>query len=152
MEEFEHLRMLIDERTHRLDSNVQALRSLLDERYATQTKALDAAFAAAERAVTTALDSAEKAVNKAEVAAERRFESVNEFRAQLADQAGSFITRAEYDAKHEALGKQVDDLVRVMERGAGRARGVSAVTATLMTAGGLVVAIIVAVVTIIASR
>lgn len=83
-----------------------AMQSMLDERYQTQTKAVDAAFlaqqtamqtalTAAERAVATALLSAEKAVAKAEVAADKRFESVNEFRAQLADQANTFLSRSE---------------------------------------------------------
>ena len=42
-----------------------------------------------------ALQAAEKAVTKAELAAEKRFESVNEFRNQLKDQTGTFITRNE---------------------------------------------------------
>ena len=52
-------------------------------------------FKAQEQAVTFALQSAEKAVTKAELAAEKRFESVNEFRDQLKDQTGTFITRNE---------------------------------------------------------
>ena len=94
-------------------------RVLLDERYNTSVKALDAAFAsqqvamrtaleAAEKAVQVAMVSAEKAVTKAEVAAEKRFEAVNEFRAQLADQAASFPTRIEVDTRHTALVDKVD--------------------------------------------
>lgn len=52
-------------------------------------------FKAQEQAVAFALASAEKAVTKAELAAEKRFESVNEFRNQLKDQTGTFITRNE---------------------------------------------------------
>ena len=80
---------------------------ILDERYATQTKALDAAFKAAEQAVAVALSNAEKATAKAELAAERRFESVNEFRKALTDQTATFIPRAEYDAAHVALSDRV---------------------------------------------
>ena len=76
---------------------------ILDERYATQTKALDAAFKAAEQAVAVALANAEKATAKAEAASERRFEGVNEFRKALSDQTATFIPRAEYDAAHAAL-------------------------------------------------
>ena len=86
------------------------LRTMLDERYATQTKALDAAFVAqqtamrtalesAEKAVATAMIAAEKAVTKAETAAEKRFEAVNEFRGQLADQAAHFINRDEAEVR-----------------------------------------------------
>ena len=52
-------------------------------------------FRAQEQAVAFALQAAEKAVTKAELAAEKRFESVNEFRNQLKDQTGTFITRNE---------------------------------------------------------
>lgn len=61
-------------------------RRMLDERYATQTKALDAAF----------------------VATERRFEGVNEFRAQLADQAQNFMTRQEAGVRLDALSEKLD--------------------------------------------
>jgi len=90
------------------------MRAMLNERYETQTRAVDAAFiaqstamatalTAAERAVATALLSAEKAVAKAEAAADKRFESVNEFRGQLADQAASMITRAEAESRFAAI-------------------------------------------------
>lgn len=93
-----------------LNRRIMDLQSMLDERYQTQTKAVDAAFLAqqtamqtaltsAERAVQTALISAEKAVVKAEVSSEKRFEAVNEFRGQLADQASTFVSRAEADAR-----------------------------------------------------
>ena len=95
------------------------LKVLLAERYDTQTKAVSSAFlaqqtamqtalAAAERAVSTALLSAEKAVTKAEIAADKRFESVNEFRGQLADQVASFPTRNEVDTRLTALGEKLD--------------------------------------------
>jgi hypothetical protein len=80
---------------------------ILDERYATQTKALDAAFKAAEQAVAVALANAEKATAKAEAASNARFESVNEFRKALTDQTATFIPRAEYDAAHAALTDRV---------------------------------------------
>ena len=79
------------------------LSRLLDERYATQVKALDAAFVAAEKAVSVALDNAEKAVTKAEIANEKRFESVNEFRAQQSDIIRGFVSRDEYGTAHHAL-------------------------------------------------
>lgn len=90
-----------------LESELRALRVLLDERYATQTKALDAAFVAAEKAVATALTSAEKAVATAERANEKRFESVNEFRQALTDQAANFMPRTEYSTAHKALEDKV---------------------------------------------
>lgn len=108
----EHMQRQIDtqnrytERLHAEQANyfervISEYRTQLDERYATQTKALDAAFAAAKEAVTAALAAAETAVAKAEAAADRRFESVNEFRGQLADQSRTFITRDESLSRHD---------------------------------------------------
>ena len=96
-----------------VQQQIHDLKTLLDERYQTQTKALDAAFVASEKAVTTALGSAEKAVAKAETAAERRFEAVNEFRGQLADQAATFIGRSEAEARILGLAEKLEaDAVR----------------------------------------
>ncbi len=47
--------------------------------------------------------SVERAVSKAEAATEKRFEGVNEFRAQLSDQAARFITRDELQALESKL-------------------------------------------------
>jgi hypothetical protein len=104
-----------------LQKQLDDQRSLLDERYATQTKALDAAFKAAEQAVQTALASAEKAVTKAETAAERRFESVNEFRQTLTDQASTFITRAEAEVRFTAIAEKIDAAVERVDKTEGRA-------------------------------
>jgi hypothetical protein len=111
-------------------------RSLLDERYATQTKALDAAFKAAEQAVQTALASAEKAVTKAETAAERRFESVNEFRQTLTDQAATFITRAEAEVHFAALAEKLDALATRLDKTEGRSSGLNAGWVYLLAAVG----------------
>lgn len=127
------------------------LRLLLDERYSTQTKALDAAFKAAETAVGTALDSAEKAVSKAETAAEKRFESVNEFRAQLADQNASFLTRVEYNAKIEALEKQIDDLSKRAERGEGSSSGKNSMYGWIIAGVGMIASLVI-IMNIISSR
>ena len=104
------------------------LRAMLRERYETQTKAVDAAFAAQQTAMKTALDAAsaavavalgaaEKAVGKAENAAEKRFESINEFRGQLSDQASSFIARTEAEARLQALAEKIDaETIRTSEK------------------------------------
>ena len=71
-----------------LDQQFQDLRRQLDERFTSQGIALA----------------------KVETASERRFESVNEFRALVMDQQRTFITRAEFDAQHKALEDKLDDL------------------------------------------
>jgi hypothetical protein len=115
---------------------------LLDERYATQTRTLDATFAAQDKAVQAALTAAKEAAAKAEAAAEKRFESVNEFRAQLSDQANTFLPRTEYDAAHQSLSDKID--VGLETRAAEQARNAARIndlelrlTSRLDQAGGL---------------
>lgn len=98
-------------------------------------------------AVRTALASAEKAVEKANIAADKRFEGVNEFRGQLTDQAATFLSRAEYQAKHDALVSKVDDAVARLDRSQGKSMGVSGTVAMTLTLIGLVVAVLAVVVT-----
>jgi len=58
----------------------------------------------------TKINNIEKAVSLAHAAMEKRLEGMNEFRDQLRDQTGTFLTREAYEAKHELLEKQVDEL------------------------------------------
>jgi len=80
-----------------IDTQLDDLKRLLDERYVSQ-----------QREVLAALTSAEKAVTKAETAAEKRFESVNEFRGQLSDQANTFMPRPEGDIRINAVSEKID--------------------------------------------
>lgn len=96
--------------------------------------------------------SSDLAVGKAEVAIEKRFDAMNEFRAQLADQAAHFATREnietrftasdrEMGAAVEALRTRVEALERIMERSGGRGAGLNAGWGYL--AGGLSLIILV---------
>jgi uncharacterized tellurite resistance protein B-like protein len=149
------------------DTKMVALKELLDERYATQTKALDAAFVAAEKAVKTALDSAETAVRKAETANERRFETVDKFRIQLSDQIANFMTRTEasvridsisekLDLETSRLSKQLNELeLRVTSRldlSLGAKQGTTSTMATFIATTSVVIALIVATVSILSTR
>lgn len=84
----------------------------MDKRYEqrdqARQEALAAALAAAEKAVQAALAAADRAVSKAELAAERRFENVNEFRGQLADQASTFMPRTEAAVELANLREKID--------------------------------------------
>lgn len=80
---------------------------------------LEAKLTAMEKVVSAALSSSERAICKAEDAANKRFESVNEFRATLADNARQFMPRLEYEQAHrsmvdklDAYDKKMDDLKR----------------------------------------
>lgn len=90
-----------------------ALREIMDERDRLYTErddarklAVDAALAAAKEAVAAALLAADRAVSKVETANEKRFESVNEFRGQLADQAVTFMPRNEANIRFDGLAEK----------------------------------------------
>ena len=118
---FEAIEQRFEAKLKGMEAGIEDLKDMLQERYETQTKAIETAFirqetamqtalTAAEKAVQTALSSAEKAVDKAEVANEKRFESVNEFRGQLADTIRTFPSKAEVDIRFHSF----DDKLRLM--------------------------------------
>lgn len=99
-------------------------------------------FEAQERAVAAALNAAEKAVVKAEAAAEKRFDGVNEFRAQLSDQAATFVTRAEYAVTIKAADDKIDELKGRADLSGGRTLGLSAGWSLLLGAISLLGALV----------
>ena len=108
-----------------------------EQRFADQEKAVSAALAAAEKAVNTALISAKEAVIKAESASEKRFESVNEFRATLADQSATLISRIEVEGQFKSTNEKVDVVMSRMDRLEGRAGGSNATWAYAIAGVGL---------------
>ena len=101
-----------------------------------QDRRLTAGLMANDKAVQIAMVASEKAVVKAEAAAEKRFEAVNEFRGQLADQAATFMPRAEAEQRLLALAEKITDLT-----GSNRA-GANALWGYLAGAAGLLIAIV----------
>lgn len=81
-----------------------------EQRFADGNIAVNAALIAQEKAVNAALTAANAAVTKAEVASEKRFESQNEFRAQLADQAARLLSRAEAEARFMGIAEKIDNI------------------------------------------
>lgn len=91
------------------------------QRFESNTIAIQAALAAQKELVYVAQSAADKAVQKAEVASEKRFEGVNEFRAQLGDQQRTLMPRAEV----EVLLKALSDRIKVVEEATTDKRAVS---------------------------
>lgn len=91
------------------------LRNYLDQRFSDNDKAVQTALVAQEKAVTAALQASKEAVLKAEIATEKRFDSVNEFRAQLADQSATLMPRSEFQVQHAALNDKIDTLIKSTE-------------------------------------
>lgn len=115
-------------------SHNESMRDETDRRY-------EQRFVAQERAVEAALTSAKEAVLKAETASEKRFEGVNEFRATLADQAATLISRTEVEQVIKALDEKVDAVTGRMDRLDGRSGGLNSswgyLIGGIMAAGAL---------------
>jgi hypothetical protein len=103
---------------------------------------VDIRFAAQESAVQAALASAEKAVVKAESAAERRFDSVNEFRATLADQARLLMPRAEAESAMKSLTEKLDALQMRVNARDDRGRGMGDIWGYIVGAVGILALVI----------
>ena len=73
-------------------------------------EACDDRFKYLEQNLTLQLSANEKAVLTAKGEMERRLEGMNEFRAQLNSQAGTFLERKAYESEHRLLQKEVDML------------------------------------------
>lgn len=71
-------------------------------------------FAAQSAAVRASIEAASTAVAKAEGATDKRFESVNEFRASLTDMTARLMPRSEADQQATALGSRIDALKEAM--------------------------------------
>ena len=105
-------------------------------------------FDATEKLVNLGFESAEKAITKAESATEKRFEGVNEFRAQLDAQQRTFMPRAEVQVMESAalnrltqLEKQIDTLLAERKgafTGWGYAVGVVGFILTVLSVGVLI--------------
>jgi hypothetical protein len=87
-----------------------------------------------DRLTKLALDAQQSAVEKAEIANNKRFDSVNEFRAALSDQTNTFMSRSETEAiinsvraqmeqKYQTNSDKIDALIVRVERSEGKNTG-----------------------------
>jgi hypothetical protein len=113
-----------------------------EQRFASVEREIRDGLSAARREVEHALIASEKAILKAEQAAEKRFDAVNEFRQTLSDQASTFISRSEAQARIEANADKIDVLAARLDKAEGRGSGISSTIGVLIGAGGLLVAVV----------
>ena len=106
-------------------------------------------FVDLEKTVESSLESARAAVSKAEAAQDKRMDSMNEFRGQLADQTATLLTRTEYDVAHSGLVERISDVSSRLARIEGRSGGLASGWAYLAGALALMVSIVSVVVAII---
>jgi hypothetical protein len=98
---------------HKEDPSIRELASEFDgfkELMIERDRRYEQRFEAMEQKTSLALTSSEKAVAKAEIATEKRFDSVNEFRATLSDQAANLLPRREADTKFSSYEDKLEDM------------------------------------------
>jgi hypothetical protein len=126
------------DRVTSLAERVDGLDRLTDAKFITFRTLIDSQ---AEK-VALALAASDKAVQKAEVANEKRFDSVNEFRAQLTDQAATFMPRHEAEARWNGLAEKIDDLKERLGATVGRSAGLAAGWGYMVASVGLAAAVV----------
>lgn len=94
-----------------------------------------------DKALTAALQATKEAIQKAENANEKRFDGVNEFRAQLGDQARTLMPRIEAEQRINQLADEIHQLKAKDERNTGRQGGISALTASIIAGAGVLLAL-----------
>jgi len=94
--------------TKAVDSAFNAQQTAMKTAKDEQTVAMTTALTAQKDAINAAMAASDKAGAKAETAADKRFESVNEFRKQLGDQADTFATKSDMDIRMKALSDKFD--------------------------------------------
>jgi hypothetical protein len=65
------------------------------------------------------IDYIEKGIEKTELMLNKRLEGMNEFRAALKDQNMQFVTRVEYEGRHEQICDKIDFLQKLVFVGLG---------------------------------
>lgn len=108
----------------RYEQRFQASEAALKAALLAVQTATTTAFNTSEKSVQAALAAAKEAVTKAESASEKRFESVNEFRATLADQQARLMPRAEVQVVLSSIGDKVTDLQKRFDAIHNERRGV----------------------------
>lgn len=112
------------------------------QRFEASNIALQAALAAAKELVSAAQSAADRAVQKAEISSDKRFEGVNEFRAQLADQQRTLMPRAEVEVLLKALTDRVKASETILAENRGAHKGLSEGWGWAVGVVGLVSAVI----------
>lgn len=139
------------------------------QRYDAQMHEIELNIFAQRSAVDAALAAANLANTKAESATELRFQSVNEFRQTLSDQAAQFITRGEAELSIErnteriqevqrrvqdvamkddvisalkSFSERLDSLNERVTRGEGKGSGLAAGWGYIVAFGGLIAAVV----------
>lgn len=111
-----------------------------DEKISLLEKYFEQRFIDQDKAVQAALLATKEAVLKAEAANEKRFEAVNEFRGQLADQTATLMPRAEADSRFNGQAEKISDLTDRINTSEGKDKGSDKTIAYAVTAVSIAIA------------
>ena len=121
-----------------LTARIEVLRTLIEANDKSYSQRFDSVVTATQ----AALAAADRAVNKAETASEKRFESINEFRATLADQQRTLMPRAEAELLMKSINDKIDALNLTTTTKLGRDTGTREGMAVVALISGLIATII----------
>lgn len=96
-------------------ADLAASKEYLEAQISGLKETLIAQIVSQKEAINAALVSADKAVLKAESASEKRFESVNEFRATLSDQQRDMATKSEVDLRFRAVEDKLSESMKTRQ-------------------------------------
>jgi hypothetical protein len=92
--------------------------------------------------VDTRFEAVCKDIEKSETALNKRLEGMNEFRDTLKDQAGQFLTRAEFDIAHKVLIDDMRECRDFMAKHQGKASQTALLYTAALAMAGLVIGLI----------
>lgn len=118
------------ERTRKMESESLLERQQLDRRFTAMVEIREQRF-----------ESMKLAVDKAEAATDKRFDSVNAFRAQLADQTSAFLPREVAETQFAEIRKLTADNTDRLNKGEGRYSGATDLRAQFVASAAVVVAL-----------
>lgn len=110
-----HTREQWDQHTHATEIAFEVATAATDTAFKAANRAIEqaheatnAAIGKVERALDERFSAQALALSKQESATEKRFDAVNEFRAQLSDQAGTFMPRSESEVRAQGLTEKLE--------------------------------------------
>ncbi len=103
-----------------------------DVKFLALEKFLNTKIEALEKSINIALENAEKAVLKAELVNNTHFETINEFRMQLAGQTITLLPRHEFETTTKVLSDRVDLLSASAQTQLGKEKGIGIVWAIIL--------------------
>jgi hypothetical protein len=118
------------------------LERLIDTKLAAVERLLCFKVEALERSVTARLDALDRATQLATSTMDKRLEGMNEFRAQLKDQAGTFLSRQELEAFKALVETDMRVLRQANAEAKGKASQQSVLVSNIIAIAGLVLALL----------